>query len=90
METGWTGDGPARLNALLTNSYAPEHLSDTLEQIGCDVEEVVEERRAVRRPIASTRLLRRLDGPDGDAADAPSLCVAPGRRPTHDPLGARV
>ncbi|MCA9525302.1 MAG: phenylalanine--tRNA ligase subunit beta [Myxococcales bacterium] len=32
----------ARLNALLANSYAPERLSDALEQIGCDVEEVVE------------------------------------------------
>ncbi|MEZ4473564.1 MAG: phenylalanine--tRNA ligase subunit beta [bacterium] len=32
----------ARLNALLRDSYAPERLSDALEQIGCDVEEVVE------------------------------------------------
>ena len=32
----------ARLNALLKNTYAPERLSETLEQIGCDVEEVIE------------------------------------------------
>lgn len=32
----------ARLNALMDNPYTPERLGDALEQIGCDVEEVIE------------------------------------------------
>lgn len=32
----------ARLNALMDNPYTPETLGDALEQIGCDVEEVIE------------------------------------------------
>lgn len=32
----------ARLNALMDNPYSPQQLSDALEQIGCDVEEVIE------------------------------------------------